>query len=324
MNLANALNTYGFLWSPLSFAALIALAVALTWLAFMPSAPARTIGERLDDYLDRDDAIDAQEMRRPLVSRTLGPIIHRVLHALGQLAPPRNAAATQKLLLRAGEPGRLSVLDFYGLRVLCPLLLVIAYYLTLGRQAAFAIGLRNAIILGLLGFMLPQIWLRSQASRRQRQIMRYLPDTVDMLTIGVEAGLAFESALMRVSERRKNPLTRELRRVIAEMRVGTPRDVALQRMAERTGVADLNTFVAVLVQSGQLGVSVAEVLHTQAAEMRLKRRQRVEELGRQASVKLVFPLAFFILPALFIVAVGPAVPGIVKTLGNVSIGGPLP
>ncbi len=141
-----------------------------------------------------------------------------------------------------------------------------------------------------------------------------------MLTIGVEAGLAFEAALLRVGEKWDNPLTRELMRALAEMRVGTPRDEALRRMAERCGVPDLNTFVAVLIQSSQLGMSIADVLHAQAAEMRLKRRQRVEELARQAGVKMVFPLVLFILPALFIVGVGPAIPRIARVLGGVADG----
>ena len=131
-----------------------------------------------------------------------------------------------------------------------------------------------------------------------------------MLTIGVEAGLAFESALLRVGERWHNALTYEFRRAVAEMRIGTPRDVALTRMAERSGVPELRAFVAILIQSSQLGVSIAQVLHTQAAEMRVKRRQRAEELARQASVKMVFPLVFLIFPALFVVILGPSVPTI--------------
>jgi tight adherence protein C len=141
-----------------------------------------------------------------------------------------------------------------------------------------------------------------------------------MLTIGVEAGLAFESALLRVGEKWNNALTREFGRAVGEMRVGTSREAALQRMADRCGVPDLNTFVAVLVQSTQLGVSIAQVLHTQADQMRVKRRQRAEELARQAGIKITFPLVFFIFPALFVVILGPAVPRIMETLGAMSGG----
>ncbi len=126
-----------------------------------------------------------------------------------------------------------------------------------------------------------------------------------MLTIGVEAGLAFESAMIRVGEKWDNVLTQEFRRAVAEMRVGMSREDALTRMAERCDVPELTTFVAVLVQSSQLGVSIAQVLHTQAADMRMKRRQRAEELARQAGIKMIIPLALFMLPALFVVILGP-------------------
>jgi tight adherence protein C len=129
-----------------------------------------------------------------------------------------------------------------------------------------------------------------------------------MLTIGVEAGLAFESALVRVGEQWENALTRELRRAVTEMRVGTPQDVALWRMVERAGVQDLRTFVATLIQSTQLGVSIAQVLHVEAAQMRVRRQQRAEELARQAGIKMLFPLILFVFPAMLVVILGPSVP----------------
>ena len=174
--------------------------------------------------------------------------------------------------------------------------------------------MRAAAVAAVVGFQLPWYWLRSKAKKRQKAILRALPDALDMLTIGVEAGLAFESALLRVGEQWDNALTLELRRVVREMRMGTGRNEALRRLVDRTGVEDLSTFVAVLIQSSQLGVSIAHVLHSQAAQMREVRRQRAEELARQASVKIVVVLVFFIFPSLFIVILGPAVPQIMETL----------
>ena len=193
-------------------------------------------------------------------------------------------------------------------------------YLVLARNSAtVSVLLRNSLLIGIAGFFLPWLWLRSRARSRQHAISLALPDALDMLTIGVEAGLAFESALLRVGERWHNPLTLEFRRAVAEMRIGTPRDVALTRMAERSGVPELRSFVAVLIQSNQLGMSIAQVLHNQAADMRVKRRQRAEELARQASVKMVFPLVFLIFPALFVVILGPSIPalaGLLRQLGG--------
>jgi tight adherence protein C len=159
--------------------------------------------------------------------------------------------------------------------------------------------------------------------RRKHDILRALPDALDMLTIGVEAGLAFETALLRVGERWDNPLTREFRRAVNEMRVGTPRDVALRRVVDRADVPELSTFIAVLIQSSQLGVSIAQVLHTQAAQMRVRRRQRAEELARQAGLKMVFVLLLFVFPAMLVVILGPSLPAFADFFDAIGGGGSL-
>jgi tight adherence protein C len=183
-------------------------------------------------------------------------------------------------------------------------------FLMLGRGGAVSAGFFLAIIFGLIGYILPSFWLGSRARERKRQILRALPNALDMLTIGVQAGLSFESAMMRVSERWDNPLTRVLRRTVVEMQVGVPRQQALRHLATRTNVPELQTFVAVLVQSSQLGVSVSAVLQSQAALMREKRRERADQAAREASIKMLFPLVFFIFPAVFVVIIGPALPQI--------------
>jgi tight adherence protein C len=314
-----------FLWSPVVFAALAALAMLLIWLAYTPARPARDVQDRLQGYVKREDMAEDGEMRRPFFERTLQAPLHGLLRALGSLMPKRNVEITRLMLLQAGEPGRLTVLDFFGLRILTAILMGGSYlWLAAGQELPFSELLRNAIIAGVIGFFLPLLWLKMKASSRQHEIRRALPDALDLLTIGVEAGLAFESALLRVGERWDNPLTREFRRAVGEMRVGSSRETALQRMADRCGVPDLNIFVAVLVQSAQLGVSIAQVLHNQAAEMRLKRSQHAEELAREAGVKMAFPLVFCIFPSLFAVILGPALPTIVSVLGNVGGGSQVP
>jgi tight adherence protein C len=160
-----------------------------------------------------------------------------------------------------------------------------------------------------------------KVNRRKNAIQRALPDALDMMTIGVEAGLAFETAMVRVGDQWQNPLTAEMRRAVGEMRVGMSREEALRRMADRCGVEDLTTFVAVLVQSTSLGVSIAQVLHAQADQMRLKRRLRAEELARQAGTKMLFPLVFLIFPAIFVVILGPSIPLFMEFFGDVGAGG---
>jgi tight adherence protein C len=156
--------------------------------------------------------------------------------------------------------------------------------------------------------------------RRKTEIIFSFSDALDLLSISVEAGLGFDSALVKVSEQWNNVLTREFNRAVREIRVGTPRNVALQRMADRTGVQDVLTFVGVLIQSSELGISIAEVLHVQAEEVRLRRRQRAEELARQASIKMIFALVFLVFPALLVVLLGPGVPAIFEALGGLSGG----
>jgi len=308
---------YGILWSPAAFAGLVALTVFLVWLAYMPSKGNDDAGERLESYLNRASELEEDTLREPFAQRVIVPFLRKSLRSAGGVAPKGNLAATQKLLIQAGEPGGLSAIDYMGMRVLgFAVLGGLVLLAGLGGQPLM-IALRNAALAAVIGFLLPNFWLTSRARQRRTAITRALPDALDMLTIGVEAGLAFESALLRVSEKWHNPLTDEFRRTVSEMRVGTSREDALLRLAERCDVADLNTFVAILVQSSQLGVSISQVLHNQAAEMRLKRRQRAEELARQAGIKIMIPLGFLIFPALFVVILGPAVPVLLSAFRNV-------
>jgi tight adherence protein C len=297
---------------PMIAAVLTSLACLMLWQGTMALVrrPATT---RLDVYLDRglDETGQQNETFR---ERVLVPMAHRVLAFLGRLMPKRNYARVERMLVYADHPGNITVLDYQGLRLFLLLTLSAGVYFATVASNGPSVAVRYALVAGAIGFQLPWYWLRSKAKKRQKAILRALPDALDMLTIGVEAGLAFESALLRVGEQWDNPLTLELRRVVREMRMGTSRNDALRRLVDRTGVEDLSTFVAVLIQSSQLGVSIAHVLHSQAAQMREVRRQRAEELARQASVKIVVVLVFFIFPSLFIVILGPAVPQIMETL----------
>lgn len=321
MDVGALLQSGSVLWSPLTFALLVGLAILFMWAAFAPARRAPPVDTRLNDYLQRSDIVTDTEMQRPFGQRVVWPGARRVLNLLGRIAPKPNASGTELMLQQAGQPGGLGALDFFGLRLLSGLLFGFGAFLVLNARQSFSATLLYAAVIGGLGYFLPLFWLRARVRGRQSTIQRALPDALDMLTIGVEAGLGFESAMLRVGEQWDNPLTREFRRAVGEMRVGTSREEALQRMASRTGVADLSTFVAVLVQSSQLGVSIAQVLHTQADQMRLKRRQRAEELARQAAVKMLFPLVFCIFPALFVVLLGPAVPVIQNTFGTLGGGG---
>ena len=264
--------------------------------------------DRLDDFVERIDVVVEEDLSGSFASRVMIPALRSLLRSLGRLLPDRNLEATRLQIQAAGNPGGLTPMDFYGLRVLVMLLLASVAFAAFGRGQPPLIILRNCGAALFLGYMLPKYWLNGKVRSRRSQVRRALPDALDMLTIGVEAGLAFESAMLRVGEKWHNVLTEEFTRAVAEMRVGMSREQALERMAERCHTSELTTFVAVLVQSSQLGVSIAQVLHAQADDMRLRRRQRAEELARQAGIKMIFPLALLILPSLFVVILGPSIP----------------
>jgi len=176
-----------------------------------------------------------------------------------------------------------------------------------------AYGLRSvgllivaAALAGAAGFFLPDVLLYNAGVKRQEKLQRALPDALDMLTVCVEAGLGFDAALAQVARNTTGPLAAEFSRVLQEMQIGKSRSQALRSLTDRTTVPELRSFVSALVQAGELGITIADVLREQAREMRLRRRQRAEEKAQKVPVKILFPLLLCIFPALFIIIIGPA------------------
>jgi tight adherence protein C len=165
-------------------------------------------------------------------------------------------------------------------------------------------------------WFVPELLLYSRGQERQEAIALELPDTLDQMTIAVEAGLGFEAAMARAGANGKGPLAQELVKTLQDIAVGQPRREAYLALADRTGAQDLRRFIRAVVQADQYGVSIADVLRTQAQEMRLKRRQRAEEKAMQIPVKVIFPLILCILPTLFIVLLGPAAMDIAVAFGD--------
>jgi tight adherence protein C len=164
-----------------------------------------------------------------------------------------------------------------------------------------------------LGRYLPDVWLNNKLKARQKELRLALPNALDLLTISVEAGLGFDAAIGRLTEKFKNALSDEFAQVLNEIRLGRPRLEALDDMGRRSGVEELHTFIQALIQSEQLGVGIAKVLRIQSEEMRRRRRQRAEEQAAQAPLKMLFPMIGCIFPTLFIVLMGPAVIIIIHT-----------
>jgi tight adherence protein C len=163
------------------------------------------------------------------------------------------------------------------------------------------------VVLGAAGLMMSDLVVRNIGEKRQLKLQRQLPDAMDMLTICVEAGLGFDSAIGRVARNQSGPIAEECARVLQEMQFGMSRTQALRSLVSRTDVPELRTFVAAMVQSGELGISIGDVLREQSRQMRIKRRQRAEEVAQKMQIKLLVPLITCLLPSIFVVVLGPAI-----------------
>jgi tight adherence protein C len=256
------------------------------------------------------------ELQQPFSQRVLVPLMRSILGVLGKYGPKQSAERLRLNLQQAGNPGNLTPTMFAGIRTALAVLLLFIFGVVTFRTMAFAQALMYTAIGAGLGYLLPGIWLGQQIKRRKHNIVKALPDALDLLTISVEAGLAFDSALQRVTEKWDNELSKEFKRVLTDTRLGRARRDALKDMAARTGVDDVQTFVAAIIQAEQLGVSIGKILRIQSDQMRVRRRQRAEEAAQKAPIKMLFPMVFLIFPALFVVILGPAVPRLMRGLGG--------
>jgi tight adherence protein C len=235
------------------------------------------------------------------------------LRQLGlRLSPPALRSSLQHRLDIAGNPPRWTadrILALKGLGFLGLAMLGAIYELHHLALAIVCAGLGGAV-----GFFLPDLMLYNAGLKRQAKIQMALPDTLDMLTVCVEAGLGFDAALMQVARNTSGPLAAEFARVLQETQIGNTRSQALRGMSDRTTVRELRAFVTALVQAGELGIPVAGVLREQAREMRLRRRQRAEAMAQKVAVKICFPLVACLFPALFVIVIGPGAINIMHAL----------
>jgi tight adherence protein C len=235
----------------------------------------------------------------------------------GRLGSASSTDVAEKRLAMAGNPGDLRVTDWMGVKMLVGIATGAIMFLLFGLLVS---GLVAGIALGVLGFgigfLLPEFWLGGKIKARQKIILKMIPDTLDLLTISVRAGLGFDAALAKVVEKLPGPLTDEFRRALAEVRVGKARRDALRDMVPRTNVAPLSAFIGAIIQAEQLGVSISKVLQVQSDQLRIERRQRAEEMAAKAPIKMLFPLVGCIFPSLFIVILGPAMLSIIQVMGS--------
>ncbi len=267
---------------------------------------------RLAEAAQRGDVVTSLEqieMQQSFSERVLIPFLQRIGELSSSFTPQKVLQDTTKKLEIAGNPGRLDAPTFLATRFI-----VAAFFgTTLLMVGLFApnrwpLGqvILVVIIFIVIGFFFPQLWLQSRINARQNDIRKAMPDAMDLLTICVEAGLGLEAAMSKVSEKWENQLSLAFLRTIREIQLGKIRRDAMRDMAERIGLPEMTSFVAAIIQSEILGVSLAKVLRIQSDQMRVRRRQRAEELAHAAPVKMILPLAFLIFPSIFIILLTPA------------------
>lgn len=237
--------------------------------------------------------------------RVVAPAIARFSRTATGITPARLRAGVARRLVLAGSPGRWTAETLLALQLAATIGAGTLGYLIGMTGSRRILGPFWVPLLAFVAYVAPLALLDGRAQNRQEHIRRTLADTIDLLTISVEAGLAFDGALLQARRSMKGPLSEEIGRMLHEMQLGTRRTDAMRHLSERTNVEELRSFVLAMVQADVFGVSVANVLRSQSQELRTKRRQRAEERAMKIPVKLLFPMIVCILPALMVLVVGP-------------------
>lgn len=278
----------------------------------------RKISARLDQFVAADvqptsnstaSQIIPREISGSLFSRTIINWFNEFLHFMGRFTPKKMAVDMEHKLTIAGNPANLHAGDFYAIRFLVFLAGIIIAFL-INRD--FKNINNTSVLIGILVIsicsVLPGVWLNGRGRSRQDEIRRGLPDALDMLSVCASAGLGFDQSMQKISEYWDTELGLELKRVIQEMEMGVSRATALKNMSNRLDVNDLSQFTAIIIQAEKIGMSYADVLHSQAQQLRVLRQVRAREIANKLPGKMIIPVVLFIFPAMVAVILGPAVP----------------
>jgi tight adherence protein C len=273
---------------------------------------------RLAEFIQRGDvnSLEEIELSQPFSERVFIPFIRRVGEFSARFTPQKAIQDTARRLELAGNPWPVDAPTFLAIRFILAVVLG-GFMIAVVAISPPASPTDNFLYIGgatFAGFFVPHLMLTSRITRRQSEVRKAMPDALDLLTICVEAGLGFEAALSKVSEKWENELSLAFARMIREVQLGKVRRDALKDMADRLGLPEMTSFVAAIIQSEQLGVSLAKVLRIQADQMRIKRRQRAEEQAHKAPVKMIIPMALLIFPSIMIIILTPAAIQIASSL----------
>jgi tight adherence protein C len=285
--------------------AIATIGLAAFYFAEVATAPMRTrrdLVHRAANY-GRIRTATGKELPR-FRERAIAPFAAQVAKLMLRLNPRTTTESVAEKLMAAGMR-KTSPTGFIAAQGM----MVIAggfFGLLVGGMASPAHAPFFALLLGLLGFMLPRMVLSSRVQKRQASVAAELPDALDLLSVSVEAGLGFDGAVQKLTEHMEGPLIEEFEMALGEMRIGEGRQEALKKMAQRSASPEMASFVRAIVQADQLGISLGRILRIQAADSRLKRQMLAEEKAMKAPIKMLFPTVVFIFPAMFIVVLGPA------------------
>ncbi|MEW6093166.1 MAG: type II secretion system F family protein [Chloroflexota bacterium] len=287
-----------------------AIALVVTGIKRSKNQEEDPLAARLAEFSQRGDVVSLEEIElsQPFMDRVVLPAIRRLGEMSSRFTPQHVLEQTRKKLEMAGNPGRIDASTFMVLHfVVAGAFGGLVFLLSLtSKTFTLPVKMLLVVVFAILGYFFPDLWIKSRIDRRQKQVRRAMPDALDLLTICVEAGLGFDAAMAKVNEKWDNELSLALGRVIREIQLGKLRRDALRDMADRLGIAEMTSFVAAVIQSELLGVSMAKVLRIQADQMRIKRRQRAEEEAHKAPIKMIIPLGIFVFPSLMIVLLTPA------------------
>jgi tight adherence protein C len=295
--------------------AAVAATLPLLWWALSGERAPAGVVRNLTTGLSGGVDVRSELLARSAADRAVAPAVERWAARARRLTPVGRIEALERRILYAGTPRSWSIERVLAAKLLLGLLGVALGGLRM-LGAPGVLSLLIIIVAPLLGWFAPDGLLSGRADRRQEAIRRALPDTLDQVTISVEAGLGFEAALARAGRAGNGPLAQELMRTLQDVQAGMSRHQALMRLVDRTDVDELRRFVQAVVQAESYGVPIAQVLRVQSGELRIRRRQRAEERAMKLPVKILFPLMLCILPTIFIVLLGPAAIRIAHTLGS--------
>ena len=298
-------------------------AIVLIVIGFRDRRESDPLQQRLAEFAARGDTatLEEIELSQPFTERVIIPLTRRIGEIVSRFTPQNALQSTAHRLELAGSPRGMDPAIFWALKIIIAVAIAgfLLFIFSIG-SINWSLGRKVLVLAGFvaLGFYVPEMLLTSRIERRQKAIRRAMPDALDLLTICVEAGLGFDGAMQKVSEKWENELSQAFGRVIRELQLGKLRREALRDMADRIGIAEMTSFVAAVIQSEQLGVSMAKVLRIQADQMRIKRRQIAEEAAHKAPIKMLVPMALLIFPSICIVLMTPAILSLFRsTLGGV-------